>query len=133
MTTKGSEDPTKMCDNSFSDAEEDSEEDEDVHDDDIDDNMNGKSQVDELLDFDANFSDASFSKSRYDQWHHSEHMKYGGGIGAASLMQAHLAHPKAKVHTCKNHARLSLRHNFDNAKPWNGCHSDFPLKRIIDS
>ena len=129
-----SEDPTKMYDDCVSGAEEEEEEDdENVHDDVAEDNVDEKSQVEELLDFDANFSDASFSKSCYDEWHYSDHMKYGGGSGAASLMQARLTHPKAKVHICKNHARLSLRHASDNAKPWNGCHYDFPLKRIIDS
>ena len=50
-----------------------------------------------------------------------------------SLMQARLTHPKAKVSICKFHARLSLRHDSDKATPWTGCHSTFPLKRIIDS
>jgi len=119
-----------MYDNCPSDMEEDGE----------DSNQDGMEEIekeedseDPLLDFDANFSDASFSKSCYENWHHPEHMKYGGGGGAASLMQARLTHPKAKVSICKYHARLSLRHDSDKATPWTGCHFTFPLKRIIDS
>jgi len=98
--------PTKMYDNSSSDAEEEGPEDKNIDDAVVDDGQDGKMQVDELLDFDANFSDASFSKSCYDQWHHPAHMKHCGGIGAASLIQSRLSHPKARIHICKIHSRL---------------------------
>jgi len=101
-----SEYPTKTYDNSSSDAEEEGPEDENIDDSVVDDDHDGKMQVDALLDFDANFSDASFSKSCCDQWHHPEHMKRGGNIGAASLIQSRLSHPKARIHICKIHSRL---------------------------
>jgi len=126
-----SEDPSKMYDNCSSDMEEDGHQSENDDMEDVKEDLEDGEES--LLDFDANFSDASFSKSCYENWHHSEHMKYGGGGGAASLMQARLTHPKAKVSICKFHARLSLRHDSDKATPWTGCHSTFPLKRIIDS
>ena len=101
-----SEYPTKTYDNSSSDAEEEGPEDENIDDSVVDDDHDGKMQVDALLDFDANFSDASFSKSCCDQWHHPEHMKRCGNIGAASLIQSRLSHPKARIHICKIHSRL---------------------------
>ena len=85
------------------------------------------------LEFDGTFSDSTFGKSCYKGWQHGEHMKYGGGCGSASLMQARLTHPRARVSICKKHTRLSLRHDSDCAAPWTGSHRTFPLKRIIDS
>jgi len=123
------EDDVMECDepNSSSDSEEKVKEESE------DDSEEDKSNEDTMLDFDANFSDTSFSKSCYKEWIYKEHMKYGGGSGSASLIQMRLTHPKARVFICKQHSRLSLRHDSDKANPWNGCHSMFPLKQIIDS
>ena len=97
--------------------------------------MKDEAAVDEESDveFDSNFNDQSFSKKHYKQWDSREQLKHGGGLCAASLIQNRLSHPKAVVHICKQHQRLSLKHPSDNAKPWTGGHDVFPLKRIVDS
>ena len=130
-------DPTLDNDDSDSiDADGDAEvEDDTLNDDDNTATMNVDDIIDEESDveFDSNFNDHSFSNKHYKKWDSRDHLKHGGGLCAASLIQNRLSHPKAIVHICKKHQRLSLKHAGDNANPWKGELDVFPMKRIVDA
>ena len=85
------------------------------------------------VEFDTNFNDQSLSTRHYKMWDSREHLRHGGGLCAASLIQNRLSHPYAIVHICKQHQRLSLKHPDDHTKAWAGELDVFPLKRIVDA